>query len=155
MADHDAVGRQGPPFEMKIERGKIREFARATGSSHPAYLEDPEPVVPPTFLTTMAFWQPADAAELYQGLGMNLARVLHGEQEYVFVGVPPRAGVTLHARTVVEEIYDKEGKRGGTMTFVVSRTDFVDDDGAVVAQARATAIETGRPPAPATPPQGD
>jgi hypothetical protein len=32
------------------------------------------------------------------------------------------------------------------MTFVVTRTDFTDDDGVVVAQDRATAIETGRAP---------
>jgi hypothetical protein len=41
------------------------------------------------------------------------------------------------------------------MTFVVMRTDFTDDNGVVVAQSRSTAIETGRPPTPPAPPQGD
>jgi MaoC dehydratase-like protein len=155
MANKDAVGREGPRFDMIVERGKIREFAIATGSAHEAYLDDPEAVIPPTFLTTMTFWQPPEAARLYRDLDIDRHRLLHGEQEYVFVGIPPRAGARLHARTVVEEMYDKEGRRGGTMTFVVTRTDFVDDNGAVVAQARSTAIETGRPPAPPTEPQGD
>ena len=147
MANTDAVGREGPRFEVGIERGKIREFARATQSRSPDYQAD-DAVIPPTFLTTAAFWQPPDEQLLYQALDIDLRRLLHGEQEYVFRGVPPRAGDTLHARTVVEEIYSKDGKRGGTMTFVVTRTDFTNADGDVVAQARATAIETGQAPTP-------
>ena len=30
MADESAIGAVGEPFEIAIERGKIREFARAT-----------------------------------------------------------------------------------------------------------------------------
>jgi hypothetical protein len=146
MADKDAVGRAGPRFEMTIERGKIREFARATGSRHPAYFDEEDAVIPPTFLTTSAFWSPPDEDGFMAALDINPHRALHGEQEYVFTGVPPRAGARLHAQTVVEEIYDKEGARGGVMTFVIMRTDFTDDEGLVVAQARTTAIETGRPP---------
>jgi N-terminal half of MaoC dehydratase len=137
---------------MAVERGKIREFARATGSSSPEYLEGPVPVVPPTFLATVAFWQPPEAAALHRDVDLDLKRLLHGEQEFLFTGEPPRAGAELHAQTVVEEIYEKEGKRGGVMTFVIMRTDFTDAAGVVVAQSRSTAIETGRPPAA---PQGD
>ena len=149
MVNKATVGRTGPRFEMGVERGKIREFARATGSSSPEYVDVTDPVIPPTFLTSVVFWQPPEAADLYRAIDIDLARLLHGEQEFVFTGVPPRAGTTLHAQTVVEEIYEKEGKRGGVMTFVVMRTDFTDDNGDIVAQARSTAIETGRPPAAA------
>jgi hypothetical protein len=155
VANKDAVGQQGPEFVMWVERGKIREFARATGSRSPEYLEREDPVIPPTFLATSRFWEPPDAVAFTKGLDIDPQRLLHGEQEYIFEGRAPRAGAKLHARTVVEEIYDKEGRRGGTMTFVVTRTDFTDDDGIVVAQARSTAIETGRPPAAPTEPQGD
>ena len=143
MVNKDMVGRQGPKFDMVVERGKVREFARATGSDNAEYLDDPEAVSPPTFLATVAFWQPPEAGDLYRQLDIDLRRLLHGEQEFVFLREPPRAGTVLHAQTVVEEIYEKEGKRGGVMTFVVMRTDFTDDDGAVVAQSRSTAIETG------------
>jgi hypothetical protein len=149
MANKDAVGMSTPTFEMTVERGKIREFARATGSSSPEYVDAADAVIPPTFLTTVAFWQPPDAAAIYKAIDMDGRRLLHGEQEYLFTGAPPRAGDRLHVTTEVEEIYEKEGKRGGTMTFAVTRTDFTDDDGVIVAQARATAIETGRPPAAA------
>ena len=49
-------------------------------------------------------------------------------------------------RTRVEDILEKEGRRGGTMTFVITVTEFRDDDGRLVAEARSTAIETGRAP---------
>ena len=147
MVNKEMVGRDGPGFEMVVERGKIREFARATGSSSAEYLDAADAVVPPTFLATVVFWQPPEAAELYRAVDIDLRRLLHGEQEFLFTGTPPRAGDVLHAKTTVEEIYEKEGRRGGVMTFVVMRTDFTNDDGVVVAQSRSTAIETGRPPA--------
>ena len=146
MANKDAVGLEGPVFPMTIERGKVREFARATQSRNPDYFEDPQPPIPPTFLTTVSFWQPPEAAQLFQKIDIDGRRLLHGEQEYVFSGQPPHAGDELTARTRVEEIYEKEGKRGGTMTFVVTVTDFCNPNGEVVAQARSTAIETAKPP---------
>jgi hypothetical protein len=142
VVNKNTVGRTGPKFDIVVERGKIREFASATGSARPEYLDDPEPVSPPTFLTTVAFWQPDEANDIYRELDIDLRRLLHGEQEFVFLREPPRAGTVLHAQATVEEIYEKEGRRGGVMTFVVMRTDFSDDDGAVVAQSRSTLIET-------------
>jgi hypothetical protein len=143
VVNKNMVGREGPKFDVVVERGKIREFARATGSSAPDYLDVPDPVSPATFLTTSAFWQPEDD-DLYRQLDIDLRRLLHGEQEFVFLREPPRAGTVLHAQTVVEEIYEKEGRRGGVMSFVVTRSDFTDDNGAVVAQSRTTLIETGQ-----------
>jgi hypothetical protein len=146
MVNKNAVGLEGPGFEMMVERGKVREFARATQSRHPEYLDDPAPPIPPTFLTSVSFWQPPEANELWAKLGIDGHRLLHGEQEYEFFWQVPRAGTALVARTRVEEIYEKEGKRGGTMTFVVTVTDFHNTEGDLVAQARSTAIETGKPP---------
>ncbi len=147
MANKDAVGKQGPPFDMAVERGKVREFARATKSDNADYLDDPTPPIPPTFLTTSSFWQPPEAGALWRELDIDLRRLLHGEQEYVFPKGPPRAGTKLTAHTRVESVFEKEGKRGGAMTFVVTVTDFTDESGELVAQARSTAIETGRAPA--------
>jgi hypothetical protein len=148
MVNKQAVGLEGPVFELAIERGKVREFARATQSAHPEYVEDPEPPIPPTFLTTVVFWQPPEAADLWRQLDIDGRRLLHGEQEYEFFRRVPRAGERFTARTRVEEIYEKEGKRGGTMTFVVSATEFRDVEGTLVARARSTAIETGQAPTP-------
>lgn len=145
MADHSAIGATDDGFTMEVERGKIREFARATQSANPDYLEADRPVIPPTFLTTQQFWsQPGKG--VFSKVRMDLRRLLHGGQEYVFHGPPPVAGTRLHVRTRVEDIHEKEGRRGGTMTFVITVTEFRDDDGRLVAEARSTAIETGRAP---------
>ena len=78
---------------------------------------------------------------------MDLRRVLHGEQEYEYVR-PLRAGDVLTSQTQLKEEYEKEGKRGGTMRFVVSETVFRDQAGEIVAYSRSTTIETGKPATP-------
>jgi N-terminal half of MaoC dehydratase len=146
MVDQAAVGHRGGPFTMDIERGKIREFARATRSANPSYLDDPRPVIPATFLTTTLFWQDG-ASDPWPAVAMDQRRGLHAEQEYVFHGPPPRAGTRLTCQSRVAEVYQKQGRRGGMLTFVVLVTEFRDAAGALVAQARMTAVETGQAPA--------
>ena len=41
---------------MPIERGKVREYAAATGAARPVYLDDPAPPIPPTFLSSVVLW---------------------------------------------------------------------------------------------------
>jgi hypothetical protein len=143
MVRRDAEGRRGPAFQMTIELGKIREFARAAMNEDPAYLEEANPPVPPTFLASMAFWEPPDAGEVFASLEIDPRRLLHGGQEYRFFGEPPVAGTVLTAQTRIDSVTEKVGRRGGTMTIAVLVTDFTDADGRLVAQGRATAIETG------------
>ena len=145
MVDKSQVGLTDEPAQIPIERGKIREFARACKSDNPAYVDRPTPVAPPTFLTNTNFWMSAATSPLAK-LGIDLKRLLHGGQEYVFHGPPPAAGTELTFQTRVDKIYEKEGKRGGTMTFVETVTEFRDAKGALVAEARSTAIETGQAP---------
>ena len=135
-----------PGYDMQIERGKVREFARATGSAAPEYLDRADPPIPVTFLRTDAFWRPKDAPSPMAGIKLNVARILHGEQEYVFFGPPPRAGTTLTVKSRLESITEKEGKRGGTMRLIVTVEDFFDESGRLVAQGRGTLIETGKAP---------
>jgi len=141
MVDVAALGRTGEPFEVPLERGKIREFARATFSANPSYLDDAEPVVPPTFLTTTAFWS-MPGSDPWTAVQMDQSRGLHAEQEYVFHGPPPRAGTTLTATSRIESITSKPGRRGGELTFVVMVTEFRDPSGTLVAEATLTGVET-------------
>jgi N-terminal half of MaoC dehydratase len=132
----------GPSYEVHIERGKIREFAAAMQSDDPAY-QGEHAVIPPTFLATAALWAPPGARV---GHGFDRARLLHGEQEFVFHAPLPHAGQVLHASEHVADRYEKEGKRGGTMRFAVLVTEFRDDAGALVAESRSTLIERAAPP---------
>jgi hypothetical protein len=147
MVDKAALGQVGAPFEMDVERGKIREFARATRARHPAHFDGEHPVAPPTFLTTTFFWEEyVDGANPWHTVKMDPQRGMHAEQEYVFHGPPPRAGTRLTCRSRIDQIYEKEGKRGGTLTFAVMVTEFRDSDGRLVAEARMTGVETEKPP---------
>lgn len=138
-------GRQGAPFKMVVERGKIREFARATKSDNPDYLGGDQPLTPVTFLVTSGFWQ--DASNSPWGDGpRNFERILHGEQEFVFFGEPPRAGDVLTGVSRIERVYEKEGRRGGAMKFTEAVTEFRDPVGKLVAESRTTSIETGQAP---------
>ncbi|KUI29354.1 hypothetical protein AU194_20350 [Mycobacterium sp. GA-2829] len=126
---------------MPIERGKIREFAAATGAAGAIY-DGPNPPVPPTFLASSMHWEPQDPP-LATLLGLDLGRVLQGGQEYTFVGPLLRAGDSLHAETSVESVTDKRSSRGGAMTVIVVLTRFTRPDSTVAAEARATVIERG------------
>jgi len=140
MIDKSAVGREGAPFTVEIERGKMNEFARAV-------LSRPSEVISPTFLTTTFFWEEwIENANPWRAVNMDQRRGMHAEQEYIFHGPPPRAGTRLHCRSRIAEIYDKQGKRGGTLTFAVMVTEFRDDEGRLVAEARMTGVETERAP---------
>ena len=146
MVNKGAVGQTGEAYDLVVERGKLREFARATKSQNPEYLDDPVPVSPPTFLVSSVFWAPPGAARWGDlQLDMRTASSTAG-REFVFHGPPPAAGTKLTAQTHVDDIYEKEGKRGGTMTFVVTVQEFHDELGEIVAEMRSTAIETGKPP---------
>jgi hypothetical protein len=132
------IGGVGTPFEVLIERGKIREFAAAMQSDNEAY-QGVGAIVPPTFLTTATTWAPSGSRVV---VGFDRRRLLHGEQEYVFHGPLPCAGDTLIAQERLVDRYAKPGKRGGEMHFAVVVTEFHSPAGDLVAEARATFIQT-------------
>ncbi|MFI5296589.1 MAG: MaoC family dehydratase N-terminal domain-containing protein [Polyangiales bacterium] len=147
MVDHAAEGAVGVPFELDVERGKIAELARATLTDNRAYFDGDRPVSSPTFLTTMFFWEERVAgSNPWHVVAMDQQRGMHAEQEYVFHGPPPRAGAKLVGRSRIASIFEKAGRRGGALTFVVMVTEFRDASGVLVAEARLTGVETGVAP---------
>ena len=145
--DKSIEGSKGKPFRVVVEEGKVREFARAVNSSNPAYVAEgqPQATSPVTFLASSVFWQGPEASP-WGDAELNWERILHGEQEFVFPGPPPAAGTELTAEARIDRVYEKEGKRGGTMTFVEAVTEYRDPSGAVVAESRSTIIETSQAP---------
>jgi acyl dehydratase len=134
---------QVPATEWVVERGKIAEFARAVMNENAAH-DGPDAIATPTFPQSMALWRMRRGGPREVGRrGMNMARVLHGEQEFEYVR-PLRAGDVLTATSAVKDEYEKAGKRGGTMKFVVSETTFKDQNGEVVAYSRGTTIVTSK-----------
>lgn len=144
MIDESAVGRTGASYTVPVESGKVLEFARAVHGED--LVSDGDVVIPGTFLTTAVFfWQTPEANPLKPG-DLDAQRVLHGEQEFVFHGPPPRPPATLRAQARISNVRRRDGKRGGTMTLVDITTEFRDEAGVLVAESRSTAVETAQPP---------
>ncbi len=148
MVEKSALGREFPPFEFPVERGKIKEFARALGETNLIYYDRdyaraqgfPDVIAPPTFTRNFHHEEPQHA-ELLKELVIDNRRVLHGEQEFIYYK-PLVAGDLLTGQTRVAEIKEREGRRGGTMTFVILETTFKNGAGEVVQVVRRTLIET-------------
>jgi acyl dehydratase len=147
MADKSLIGKTGKSFTMPVEWGKVREFARAIRDPNPVYF-DPEAAkrecggvpVPVTFLVTSSFWQGADSVP---SADFDLRRILHGAQEFEFFK-PIFVGDVLTGVSRITDVYEKEGGRGGKMTFVVMETQYTNQKGDKVAASRSTLIETGQ-----------
>ena len=146
--DKSYIGRTGAPVTMHVERGKIREFARAIKDDDPMYFDEAHAtreaggIMPPvTFLQTVTHWDNDGSSRVR--VPFDLKRVLHGEQEYEFLK-PIHAGDVLTAVSRIVDIYEKPGKRGGSMSFAVTETEYKNERGELVARARHITIETGQ-----------
>src|SRR5439155_24343862 len=117
------VGKEYPPYTVTVERGRIKDFARAIGDLNPFYLDDEvgrcsawgDIIAPPTFATT--FRDESLSAGMLADLGADISRVLHGEQEFE-IHRQLQPGQTYLCRTKVLDIYEKAG-RSGPMAFIV------------------------------------
>jgi len=134
------IGKESSPFVVTVERGKIKEFARALGDENPLYVDDRvgqasawgDIIAPPTFMTT--FRDGADSGAFLRELGTDISRILHGEQEFELYR-PIRPGETFVCRSKVLDVYEKTG-RSGPMAFVARETSVTDQTNEIVALIR-------------------
>ncbi len=136
---------KGKPFPFLVEAGKVREFAHATRSNNPAFVGDGGvQISPPTFTVRAMYLAGID--ESVRDPGRDRARTMHAEQEFIFLGPPPRVGDVLTAVQRTGPVVVKVGRRGGDMTFVEIDTDFFDEVGNVVVETRFTAVQVSQVP---------
>ena len=138
--DRTLIGQWGPAGTLRVESGKIREFARAVKDRNPAFFVEDGALAPPTFLMTIAHWL-GDLGATRSAVKLDYRRLLHGEQEFEYLR-PIRAGDVLTFRSRTKDVFEKAGKRGGKMLFVIGETEFKNQRGEVVAYMRNTAIQT-------------
>ena len=138
-------------FMLPVTEDAVLGFAEAVDEQD-AYCVDPEAarlagfpgvLAPPTFNVTQIFQVPRDERESRLGANLNYARVLHGEQEFVYKRLPV-AGEELKGVMRISKDFEKEGKRGGKMRFVTYESKFTDSNGEEVLTAYYTLIETSK-----------
>ncbi len=142
MVDKSAIGRTTKTSTMEVEKGHIRRFAQAIGDDNPLYHDEEYAkktrsggiIAPPTFPTVFGF----EGERVMEGLDINYARLLHGEQEYEYFA-PIKAGDTIRFSTTIVDITEKEGK-SGVMDIITSEMTGYNQNDEKVFVGRSTAV---------------
>jgi acyl dehydratase len=141
------IGFEFAPFRFVVERGKIREFALAIGDDNPIYTDQAaaaeagfaDVTIPPTFPTVIDMWGGPDFFQLVEALQLDLLKVLHGEQEYEYLGdVYP--GDEIIATIKVTDAKTRSGSSGAMNLFTLE-TVYSNQRGEKVMIARSTIVE--------------
>lgn len=138
---------------LRVEAGKVEEFARAIGSDDPVF-RGTKPArrtsnapAPPTFTRTAVFprYRPDDLRDIQDAtlgfdLGFDDEYRVHGEHEYEFER-PLFVGDTLTGESTLADAYQRPGRGEKPLTFAVLETEYRDEQGDRVLAERATFIE--------------
>lgn len=157
--DRQHLGRRYGPFRFTVGLEHLRDFAAATGmgapgrvlrapppQAHPWTWDEPAAaasphgglVAPPSYAATFAI-EPFAAACADPALGLDLRRLVHGEQELELAG-PIRPGDVM---TTTGEITDLRVR--GPLDFVEVTTTSANQRGEQVVRGVWTAIVRGGP----------
>jgi len=147
MADMSKIGKEYPAIRWEVERGKIREMAAAIGDSNPIYRDKAAALkegykdtpITPTYLTVPAMGG-GNMLTLVGDLGINVAMVLHGEEEYEILGdIYPGDVITGTCRIL--NIEEKTTRKGSKMDLVTTEVLYKNQRGEDVARARTVIVE--------------
>ena len=157
--------------KFPIEAGHIMMFARSIGDANEIYYSDEyakgtEPgaiIAPPTFVQASAQFDPdyflrpkigqewfgsaKEATGITQREGSGGGGGgggLHAEQQYEY-HQQLQAGDILTATSKAGKTWEKEGRRGGKLTFSESVTEYRNQDGELIVTATSVGVRTERP----------
>ena len=145
--DSGVVGRRLPSHTVRVERGRLRRFAQATGQQDPIY-HDPDAArraghrdlpVPVTFLFCLDMERP-NPSTFYADLGIDVRTILHGEQSFGYHALA-YAGDTLRFATEVNDLYER---KGGALQFLVRTTTVTRGDEPIAELVATTVIRDPR-----------
>ena len=142
MVEKSIIGKEFPESSFEVEKGKIKEFARAIGDPNPLYCNETAAksegidglALPPTFGTVFSLSGETSLLDMLIELKIDIAKVLHGGQEYVFIN-PIKPGDTVTGKTVITDVIDK-----GKMDLIIMETDYVNQDGTPVLKDKSTIV---------------
>jgi acyl dehydratase len=152
-----------------VDAAHIAMFARAIGDPNPVYYEPEEALrsglagipAPPTFVQASAHFDPeyplrpafdrpwfgsgreATGVTRQPGSGSGGGGGLHAEQHYEYHR-PLLAGDTLSATTRAGERWEKQGRRGGSLQFSETITEYRNQAGELVVTARGVGVRTSQ-----------
>jgi acyl dehydratase len=122
MVDQSKVGQSFSPFRIEVERSKVHELALALGDDNSIYHSREaaqaagyaDVALPPTFPIVLNFWGNTHMMENMVSLGIDVKRVLHGEEEFEYLA-PVAPGDTLTGAMKLVDATTKRGQGGSSM----------------------------------------
>jgi acyl dehydratase len=140
----DAIGRQWDPVSYEVGAEKVREFANAIGAENSVHHDHEaaksagfrDLVAPPMFCVVYSA-RAMGPAILDPEIGINLATMLHGSQEFEW-DEPVCNGDVISTTATCREIYEKDAKG-----FYVFETVSTNQDGTQTVRGTWTNIVRG------------
>lgn len=136
MFDTSKIGHSFPPFTVEIERTKFRELALAIGDDNPVYQSQQAaqaagyqdvPLLPTTG-TIFLFWENTHFVEHLAELGLDVARLLHREEEYEYLA-PLHPGETLTGVMTVLDGTTRKGPHQSSIDLVTLQLRYTNHQG--------------------------
>jgi acyl dehydratase len=144
VIDRAHIGRTWPPFEVEVEKGRLRLFAKAIGETRPVYHDEAAAraagyrsiLAPPTFAFCLGADDP-NGLDYLDELGVPMGRMLHGEQRITLLE-PICAGDRVSVSRKVGDIYEK---KNGALEFIVFESEVRDrGDDRVLARGESVLV---------------
>ncbi len=110
MFDKNMLGHSFPPFTFELAQVKIHELALAIGDENPIYHDSAaahaagyqDIPLPPTTPTMLTFWGNTHMWEQMKSAGLNVTRILHGEEEYEYLAPIKSGDILTGVMTIVD-----------------------------------------------------
>jgi len=143
MIDLKFIGYRSPTCTLEVEKGRLRQFAKAIGETRPVCMDDqaarqagyPGLLMPPTFLFCLEMDRP-EPYGWFDEVGIPLPQVLHAEQGFTY-HAPAFAGDALTFNAVISDIHSR---KGGLLEFVVQDNTITNQHGQAIADFRRTLV---------------
>jgi hypothetical protein len=123
------IGWRGEEQVNLVEAGHVRRFCEAIGDDDPRWLKE----APPTFVVALGTETPQIPEALEYGKGW-----LNGGDRFEYLE-PIRIGDEIRTRTVLNDVYEKQGGSGGLL-FLIFDTEYVNQHDRVAVRVRGTRI---------------
>jgi acyl dehydratase len=147
MFDKSKIGQSFAPFTIEVQRNKIDELTTAIGDNNPIYHSReaaheagfPDVPVSPTTPTMFTFWGNARRRTDLTEIGIDVTRILHGEEEYEYLA-PIYPNDILTGTTTLVDGKTRSGKDGRSMDILTTETRYVNQHNQPVLNARTTIV---------------
>lgn len=136
------------PGQETADRTAIRRYAAAIGDLNPLYLDEEYAkktsyggiVAPPTFVFDVSsniFSEVGEDGRDKARISIPGLRVARGGNDWQFFE-PVRLGDVVSRRRKIVDIYERPGKKAGTILFVISETTYTNQKGQLLGISRET-----------------